>query len=109
MGSLDRTMRRRAARTEAAKAPGAAIEPVSAANSEIGRDELYFVIEGQRVAKRGYPGTPQAGTWVPLKEGVRVVTGDAADATWADGLPDDTPITDGGEVQLFEEPKGGLQ
>jgi hypothetical protein len=39
------------------------IEPVSARNSETGQDELYFVVDGQRIAKRHR-------TWVPLIEGV---------------------------------------
>ena len=35
-------------------------------------DELYFVHEGMRVAKRGQPGTPQAKTWVSLVHGCTV-------------------------------------
>ena len=45
-------------------APRCDLEPVSAANSGTGRDELYFIINGERVASRGHPGTPQAGQWV---------------------------------------------
>jgi hypothetical protein len=76
------------------------IEPVSARNSETGQDELYFVVDGQRIAKRGHPNTPQARTWVPLIEGV----------TFYDGLPDDDmPVFDGGEVQWMPEPKGAKQ
>jgi len=36
-----------------------------------GRD-VFVVYNGVRVAKRGQPNTPEAGTWVPLKPGYRV-------------------------------------
>jgi hypothetical protein len=36
------------------------IEEVSARNSETGRDELYLVIDGQRVAYRGWSDKAQA-------------------------------------------------
>src|SRR5215471_17627431 len=79
------------------KAIKCCIEEVSARNSETGRAELYFVVDGQRIAKRGYPGTPQAQTWIPLVEGV----------SFHDEFPDDgTPIFEAGEVQLMSEPKG---
>jgi hypothetical protein len=78
------------------------IEPVSARNSETGHDELYFVFDGQRIAKRGYPGTPQAGTWVPLVEGLTYI-GDFI----GDELPDDGSYV--GEAQLMPEPKGVKQ
>ena len=28
--------------------------------------DMFFVIDGQKVAKRGHPGTPQAKQWIPL-------------------------------------------
>lgn len=28
--------------------------------------DLFFIIDGQRVAKRGHQGTPQAKQWIPL-------------------------------------------
>ena|SRR6516165_8825142 len=81
------------------KAPKVFLEPVSARNSETGQDELYFVRDGQRIGKRGHPGTPQARTWIPLVE----------DVSYLDEFPDDgTPVFDGGEVQLMPEPKGVL-
>ena len=83
---------------EAIIASGAAfIEEVSARNSDTGQDELYFVFDGRRIAKRGHPGTPQAGTWVPLIKGL----------AFYDEFPDDgMPVFEGGEVQLMPEPKG---
>ena len=36
-----------------------------------GRD-VFVVYNEVRVAKRGQPNTPEAGTWVPLKPGYRV-------------------------------------
>jgi hypothetical protein len=39
-----------------------------------GRD-FYVVVDGVKVAKRGYPGTPQAGTWVSIEPGWEVVGG----------------------------------
>ena len=76
------------------------MEPVSARNSETGQDELYFVVDGERIAKRGHPGTPQAQTWIPLVEGV----------SFHDEFPDDgMPIFEGGEVQWMPEPKGAKQ
>jgi hypothetical protein len=31
--------------------------------------ELFVVADGEKIAKRGKPGTPQAGTWVSLEPG----------------------------------------
>jgi hypothetical protein len=36
-----------------------------------GRD-LFVVADGVRIAKRGMPGSPQAGQWVSLEPGYRV-------------------------------------
>lgn len=79
------------------RTPKCLFEPVSAHNSETGQDELYFVIDGQRVAKRGHPGTPQARTWIPLIAGI----------SFPDGFPDDTPVFDAGTVEVMPEPEGG--
>jgi hypothetical protein len=37
--------------------------------------ELYVLVDGKRIAKRGQPGTPQAGTWISLEPGWEVVSG----------------------------------
>jgi hypothetical protein len=34
--------------------------------------DIFIVCDGVRIARRGYPGTPQAGTWVSLGPGYRV-------------------------------------
>jgi hypothetical protein len=34
---------------------------------------LYVVFDGVRIARRGYPGTPQAGTWVSIEPGFEVI------------------------------------
>jgi hypothetical protein len=49
------------------------MEAVPVENSDTGRQELYIVYDGMRIAKRGYPGSPQAGTWVSLEPGYRVL------------------------------------
>ena len=35
-------------------------------------DDIYIVLDGERIAKRGRPGTKQAGTWVVLEPGYAV-------------------------------------
>ena len=51
----------------------ARFETVPAGESETGLDETYVVFDGRRIAKRGNPGTLQAGTWVLLEPGFQVV------------------------------------
>ena len=51
----------------------ARFETVPASESETGLDETYVVFDGKRIAKRGNPGTLQAGTWVLLEPGFQVV------------------------------------
>jgi hypothetical protein len=51
----------------------ARFETVPASESETGLDETYVVFGGKRIAKRGNPGTLQAGTWVLLEPGFQVV------------------------------------
>lgn len=70
------------------KAPRVYVEPVSAKNSETGRDELYFVIDGIRVAYR------EAGAWVPLVDYVTIT----------DDVPEGTPYDEGGTVEVLPEP-----
>jgi hypothetical protein len=97
---MNRHERRKAKATQPEKPIEVFMEPVSARNSETGEDELYFVVDGERIAMRGHPGTPQAGTWIPLVEGV----------SFHDEFPDDgTPVFEAGEVQLMPEPKGAKQ
>ena len=51
----------------------ARFETVPASESETGLDETYVVFDGKRIAKRGNPGTLQAGTWVSLEPGFQVL------------------------------------
>ncbi len=39
---------------------------------EITETDMYVVYDGVRIAKRGYPGTPQAETWIALEPGYAV-------------------------------------
>jgi hypothetical protein len=32
-------------------------------------NDIFVVVDGVKVAKRGHPGTPEAGTWISLKAG----------------------------------------
>ena len=41
---------------------------------EYGTD-IFVLIDGVKIAKRGHPGTPQAKTWVSLEPGWRVFDG----------------------------------
>ena len=38
--------------------------------------DVFVVYNGTRIAKRGHPNTPQAGTWVSLEPGYRVLDKD---------------------------------
>jgi hypothetical protein len=40
---------------------------VPASESNTGRDELYIAFNGKLIARRGYPGSPQARTWVSME------------------------------------------
>lgn len=35
--------------------------------------DIVIIEGGVRIARRGYPDTPEARTWVPLVDGVRVI------------------------------------
>ena len=39
-------------------------------------DDMFVIHRGKRVAKRGRPGTPQAGRWIPLERGFEVFDND---------------------------------
>ena len=43
--------------------------------SKDGKD-LFVVVNGVRIAKRGYPYTPHAGTWVSIEPGWEVLDGE---------------------------------
>ena len=78
------------------------MEEVSARNSETRHDELYLVLDGQRIAKRGHPGTPEAMTWIATAIGRSM--------GFSFDVPDDGgPVLEAGEVQLMPEPTGAKQ
>lgn len=37
-------------------------------------DDIFVTADGKKIAKRGHPGTPEAGTWVSLRRGWAVKT-----------------------------------
>ena len=45
----------------------------SEASVERSGGELFLLIEGRRIARRGHPGTSEARTWVSLEPGWEVV------------------------------------
>ena len=47
---------------------------------EFSGDDAFIVFRGVRIAKRGYPDTAQAKTWVPLQPGWRVLDGPNLDS-----------------------------
>jgi hypothetical protein len=68
---------------DARKARGATLTPRAALRqredqskakirTEQEHGEFYLVVDGVRIAKRGQPGTPQAGTWISLVPGWEV-------------------------------------
>jgi hypothetical protein len=44
--------------------------------------DIFVVVDGQRIAKRGQPDSPQDGTWVALEPGWTVCGVDKIEATY---------------------------
>jgi hypothetical protein len=38
--------------------------------------DIFVLVDGVKIAKRGHPDTPTARTWIPLVAGYRVVSSD---------------------------------
>jgi hypothetical protein len=38
--------------------------------------DMFVVVDGEKIARRGYPGTPQARTWISLEPGWEVRDGE---------------------------------
>jgi hypothetical protein len=57
-------------------APDLTMICLPAEDSDTGRDEIYIECDGKRIAKRGYPDTPQARTWISLEPGYQVLDGE---------------------------------
>lgn len=51
-----------------AKLPNVIVETADA--------DMFVVVDGLRIAKRGQPNTPQARTWIALEPGWEVLDGD---------------------------------
>jgi len=47
---------------------------------ECAGNDIFIIFNGVRIAKRGYPDTPQAKTWVSLEPGWRVLDGPNGDS-----------------------------
>ena len=62
---------RRAAAAEQRKS-----EPGLGAAFQFTGDDLFVIFDGERIARRGRPGTPEAKTWVPLIPGFTVEDGE---------------------------------
>jgi hypothetical protein len=43
-------------------------------------EDCFIIRDGVKIAKRGHPGTPQAGTWISLEPGWRVLDGPDPDS-----------------------------
>jgi hypothetical protein len=50
---------------------------------------VFVIYDGKRIAERGRPHTPQAGTWVSIEPGYTV---------WAKGYPRELVIEYGGKI-----------
>jgi hypothetical protein len=50
--------------------------------------DIFVIVDGVKIAKRGHPGTPEAGTWISLRPGWAVTTTDDYDhiGIWHDGI-----------------------
>jgi hypothetical protein len=48
---------------------------VAEEDSPTGQPEMYVELDGTRIAKRGYPDSPQAKTWIALEPGYQVFDG----------------------------------
>jgi hypothetical protein len=65
------------ARKNSSKAdyPVVKVVVVAQKDSPTGQPEMYIELDGQRIAKRGYPDSPQAKTWIALEPGYQVFDG----------------------------------
>lgn len=57
---------------------------------EVTKDGLFLYLDGEKIAKRGKPDTPSAGTWISLKPGWKVV--DSEGMTSIDIFKGDTVV-----------------
>jgi hypothetical protein len=55
-------------------------------------NDIFVIADGVKIAKRGHPGTPQAGTWVSLEPGWRVLD--------CQGTYQNTSDEEGGAIEI---------
>jgi hypothetical protein len=76
---------------------------VQAARKTAGKpQDVFLMVDGLKIARRGYPDTPEAGTWVPIEPGWEVKDVLGGDEIWVRYT---NPVS--GEVITF--PEGGRQ
>ena len=44
--------------------------------------DMFLMVDGLKIARRGYPDTPEAGTWVPIEPGWEVKDVLGGDEIW---------------------------
>jgi hypothetical protein len=59
----------------AAPEPRLPFPPIDSCVLDCTGEDIFVVVNGARIARRGYPGTPQAKTWVSLEPGWKVLDG----------------------------------
>ena len=64
--------------------------------------DMFLMVDGLKIARRGYPDTPEAGTWVPIEPGWEAKDVLGGDEIWVRYT---NPVS--GEVITF--PEGGRQ
>jgi hypothetical protein len=56
---------------------------VQAARKKAGKpQDMFLMVDGLKIARRGYPDTPEAGTWVPIEPGWEVKDVLGGDEIW---------------------------
>jgi hypothetical protein len=70
---------------------------VQAARKHTGKDR-FIMADGLKIARRGYPGTSEEGTWVPIEPGWEVKDVEGGEGIWVRYT---NPTT--GEVITFPE------
>jgi hypothetical protein len=72
---------------------------VQAARNTAGKpQDMFLMVDGLKIARRGYPDTPEAGTWVPIEPGWEVKDVLGGDEIWVRYT---NPVS--GEVITFPE------
>ena len=72
MSMCDRSHLNRQQRRAARKRNSNQVQMVALESTSANGVDIFIIENGIKIARRGYPGTPEARTWVPLVEGVLV-------------------------------------